>query len=193
MLDTLVKLKSKISTLFNIVDSSKCAAILTDVDPSSRKILKVNDIFCKLTGYSKEYCVGRNCKFLQGEESDPATILRMREALNQQIPFYADMINYHKNGTKFSNRLVTLPIVIEDRSFFIGFQIDSTSIAKKSLTEPHNNLEKQALLRDFLAPKLCTIYTLIKLQEGGVPLYNSNHLKTLQASFREIRDFVSEL
>ncbi len=192
MLDSLVKLKSKTSILFDIVDSSKCAAILTDADPNSRKILRVNDLFSRLTGYSKEHCVGKNCKFLQGKESDQSTILRMREALNQQIPFYADVINYRKDGTKFYNRLVTLPIVIEDHSFFIGFQIDSTSIDTKTI-DPQKDLEKQAYLKDFLAPKLCTIYTLIKLQQNGVPLYNSSHLKTLQASFREIKDFVSNL
>jgi PAS domain S-box-containing protein len=32
----------------------------------------VNDAFCELTGYDREEVIGRNCRFLQGPQSDPA-------------------------------------------------------------------------------------------------------------------------
>jgi PAS domain S-box-containing protein len=42
---------------------------------SDQVILSVNTAFTVITGYSETECVGRNCRFLQGPESDPKTIV----------------------------------------------------------------------------------------------------------------------
>lgn len=43
----------------------------------------VNEAFCRMTGYERDEIIGRNCRFLQGPDSDPGAIARIREAMQQ--------------------------------------------------------------------------------------------------------------
>ncbi|MFL5257423.1 MAG: PAS domain-containing protein, partial [Rhodopila sp.] len=54
---------------------------LADTNLPDCPLVYVNPAFCDLTGYTSEEAVGRNCRFLQGPETDPATIARARHAL----------------------------------------------------------------------------------------------------------------
>ncbi len=43
----------------------------------------VNEAFCRITGYAREEVIGRNCRFLQGPDTDPVVVERIRTALDQ--------------------------------------------------------------------------------------------------------------
>ena len=77
--------------------------IVTDSD---QIILSVNSAFTEITGYSEAECIGRNCRFLQGPESDPKTIDRIREACMVGASFSGEILNYRKDGTIFWNDLL---------------------------------------------------------------------------------------
>ncbi|XP_061993567.1 phototropin-1B-like [Rosa rugosa] len=47
--------------------------------------------------------LGRNCRFLQGPETDPATVKKIREAIDNQTDVTVQLINYTKSGKKFWN------------------------------------------------------------------------------------------
>jgi PAS domain-containing protein len=76
------------------------------------------------TGYSVEESLHRNCRFLQGPETDPHAVEAIRMALRAETRFTIDILNYRKDGTPFLNRLRIRPIYDGDGAllFFAGAQ-----------------------------------------------------------------------
>lgn len=94
-------------------------AMLTD---ASRKIVWVNRAFTTITGYAPEEAIGKSPGYLlQGEESDPRAIQRMRAALDSAKPFKEEMLNYRKDGESYWVEIRVEPIFTasgELRGFF---------------------------------------------------------------------------
>lgn len=72
-------------------------------------ILSVNAAFENITGYSLADAKGRNCRFLQGPLTDPATAARIRDALASGREFSGEVLNYRKDGVTFWNELTISP------------------------------------------------------------------------------------
>jgi PAS domain S-box-containing protein len=93
-------------------------AILTD---ASRKIIWVNQAFTEITGYSPKEAIGKKPgQLLQGEESDPAVIQRMRIALSEGKPFREELLNYRKSGESYWVDIQVEPI-FSDKGELRGF------------------------------------------------------------------------
>ncbi|MGF1475843.1 MAG: PAS domain-containing protein [Geminicoccaceae bacterium] len=108
------------------------SAVVADPSKPDMPIIFVSDEFEAQTGYAADEVLGRNCRFLQGPETDPATVQIIREALAEQATLTIDILNYRKNGTKFWNRLRLRPLYSEqsDMVFYAGAQtvIDATEV-----------------------------------------------------------------
>ncbi|MFR9803986.1 SpoIIE family protein phosphatase [Pseudonocardia sp. RS010] len=101
---------------------------ITDPRRADDPLIWVNPSFTRLTGYEVEEAVGRNCRFLQGRNTDPASIERMRAALRAQEPITEVLLNYRKDGTAFWNQVSISPVVdgAGDLVNFVGVQNDVT-------------------------------------------------------------------
>ncbi|WP_433506437.1 SpoIIE family protein phosphatase [Pseudonocardia halophobica] len=101
---------------------------ITDPRRPEDPLIWVNPSFTRLTGYAVEDAVGRNCRFLQGRNTDPASIERMRAALRAQQPITEVLLNYRKDGTAFWNQVSISPVVdgAGDLVNFVGVQNDVT-------------------------------------------------------------------
>nr|WP_267665782.1 PAS domain-containing protein [Halorubrum yunnanense] len=90
-------------------------------------IVYANDEFEALTGYGSEM-FGTDCRFLQGEDTDPETTATLRAAIDEERPVGVDILNYRRNGQKFWNRLTVAPIRDEAGTVthFVGFQTEIT-------------------------------------------------------------------
>ncbi len=49
--------------------------------------------------------MGRNCRFLQGEETSPQDVKRISDALKSEKECSVNLLNYKKDGTKFVNEV----------------------------------------------------------------------------------------
>jgi PAS domain S-box-containing protein len=96
------------------------------VDPSrpDQPIIYVSEAFEAQTGYPPEETLGRNCRFLQGRETDPRAARAIREALAAQTEITIDILNYRKDGVEFWNRLRIRPLFDENGKllYFVGAQ-----------------------------------------------------------------------
>ena len=91
-------------------------------------IIYANKGFEKLTGYRTEDVLGKNCRFLQGSDTDPDKVKEIREAIREQRECTVEILNYRKDGTPFWNSLSITPIRNNDGNVtnYIGIQSDIT-------------------------------------------------------------------
>jgi PAS domain S-box-containing protein len=91
-------------------------------------VIYANAAFERITGYPVAEVVGRNCRFLQGEDTDPETVARMRRAVDNWEPVTVEVRNYRRNGEEFWNQVTIAPIYDEngEPSHYVGFQQDVT-------------------------------------------------------------------
>jgi len=68
--------------------------------------------------------LGRDCRFLQGEGTNPETRATLREAIDDERPASVDILNYRCNGQQFWNRLTVAPISDADGevTHYVGFR-----------------------------------------------------------------------
>ena len=97
------------------------------------RIEYANDAFCAMTGYAPEEVIGRNCRFLQGEDRQQDCIARIRETLNRHEAGKFLLRNYRKGGELFWNELSLAPIHDDNRRArgFVGVQRDVTELIEK--------------------------------------------------------------
>ncbi|OYR41736.1 PAS domain-containing sensor histidine kinase [Halorubrum sp. Ib24] len=112
------------------MDEAPVGITIADVDESGdgdNPLVYTNDEFEALTGYGTEV-FGSDCRFLQGEDTDPETTAAIREAIDEERPVGVDVLNYRRNGQKFWNRLTVAPIRDEAGTVthYVGFQTDIT-------------------------------------------------------------------
>lgn len=102
--------------------------IITDPKQQDNPIIFANDAFLKMTGYAREEIQGKNCRFLQGPETDRNDVTRIREAIENRTDIGVDLLNYRKDGTKFWNALYISPVSNEagELQYFFASQLDVT-------------------------------------------------------------------
>jgi PAS domain S-box-containing protein len=102
----------------------RVSMILTDPRAEDNPIVYVNSAFERTTGYARSAVIGRNCRFLQGEETDKRAVDRLREAVKAGRDATVDIVNYHADGSPFLNRLIIAPITDSDGQviYFLGIQ-----------------------------------------------------------------------
>jgi PAS domain S-box-containing protein len=123
------------------IDPSVHSISLADARRPDCPLIYVNRGFERLTGYRREEALGRNCRFLQGPETDSFSIKRMREALSAGEALILDLLNYRKDGSKFWNRISLQPVLSADGqvTHVIGIQSDVSQ-----LIQLQDNLEQWA-------------------------------------------------
>jgi PAS domain S-box-containing protein len=104
------------------------AFTITDPRQEDDPLVWVNPSFTRITGYSYEESVGRNCRFLQGPSTDPAVVDRVRRALREQEAVTVTLLNHRRDGTAFWNQLAISPVFDGEGDLvsFVGVQTDVT-------------------------------------------------------------------
>src|SRR5687768_2262080 len=110
------------------IRATRMPMVISDARRPDHPILFANDAFLELTGYSRDEVTGRNCRFLQGRNTDPATIRRLREAVAAGRDIKEDVLNYRKDGSTFWNALYISPVTNErdEAVYFFASQLDVT-------------------------------------------------------------------
>jgi PAS domain S-box-containing protein len=101
---------------------------ISDNLQTDNPIVYANFGFERLTGYNREDVLGKNCRFLQGPDSDPQVIKEISRAIHAEESCSVEILNYHKDGTPFWNQLSITPIRDETGRVtnFLGIQSDIT-------------------------------------------------------------------
>ncbi|WP_257299262.1 bacterio-opsin activator domain-containing protein [Haloarchaeobius sp. FL176] len=121
------------------LDEAPVGITIADANAPDMPLVYVNESFERLTGYEREFAIGRNCRFLQGEDSDPEAIQAMRDAIEAQESESVELVNYTKDGERFWNRVDIAPVrnSAGEVTHYVGFQTDVTDRVDAERTAEH--------------------------------------------------------
>ncbi|XP_061991622.1 protein TWIN LOV 1 isoform X2 [Rosa rugosa] len=88
----------------------KQSFVLTDPHLPDMPIVYASEAFFKLTGYARHEVLGRNCRFLSGEDTDSSAIYRIKESVQNEKACTVRILNYRKDKSSFWNLLHVSPI-----------------------------------------------------------------------------------
>ncbi|MEH3038945.1 MAG: histidine kinase famiy protein [Sphingomonas paucimobilis] len=113
---------------FAAVKTTRMPMIVTDPNLPDNPIIFANPAFLSMTGYGADEVLGRNCRFLQGAETDPDTVAEIGGAIREQRETSVELINYKKNGSAFWNALFISPVLDGDGRlrYYFASQLDVT-------------------------------------------------------------------
>ncbi len=157
-------LLSPIGTL----ESLREGVTISDPHQKDNPLVYANESFLRLTGYALEDVIHRNCRFLQGPQTDPQDIACIRQALKAGTPLTVELLNYRKDGTPFWNRLTISPIRNDagDITHFIAIQRDVTQYH-----EQQQKLRAQSASLASLEEALTLLRSRVKEQEDTIAAF----------------------
>ncbi len=141
------------------------ALTIADLSLEDEPLVYVNRAFEKMTGYSSASVLGRNCRFLQGEKTKPATVKALAKAIANREDIEASVYNYRADGEGFWNRLVMGPLQSSEgdvSDFYVGIQYDMGSEISPT---PSETVETQlAEVQHRVKNHLSMVVSMIRLQ-----------------------------
>jgi PAS domain S-box-containing protein len=148
------------------IDSSANGIVITDPNLPDHPIVYANPAFLRMTGYAEEEVLGRNCRFLQGDDRGQEAIGELRAAIRAGRTAEVVLRNYRKDGTLFWNDLTVSPVFDDEGNVirFVGIQDD---ITQQKLAE--DALRVQAEASEVLAMPLDYEERLASLARLAVP------------------------
>ncbi|MGR5065029.1 ATP-binding protein [Photobacterium sp. DNB22_13_2] len=121
-----VVLTEKVTELAQVAEHARDVIIITD---AKGKITWVNPAFERLTGYQHVEVVGKKPgELLQGDNTDPATVMYMSNRLAEKLPVKSEVLNYSKSGQEYWVEMDITPVLNErgDVIRFIAVERDIT-------------------------------------------------------------------
>jgi PAS domain S-box-containing protein len=112
--------------LFESVGLSPIATVISNPRRPDNPLEVANAAFCSLTGYAEREILGRNCRFLAGELTEPWVTDRIRQAIGSRRSVLVDILNYRQDGSQFRNAVLVSPLFDEegDLAWFLGSQVE---------------------------------------------------------------------
>lgn len=163
---------------------------ITISDPArdDNPLIYANDKFAEMTGYDRGEIVGRNCRFLQGEETREEPVAEMRHAIEAEEPVAVELRNYRKNGELFWNRVTIAPLYGEDGELehFVGFLEDVTS--RRELLEEFSSLG--AVLAHDMQNPLQTIRGRLEL---AIEDDDTTHVEAAMAPLERLAELIDDV
>jgi PAS domain S-box-containing protein len=140
------RLSERLRLLEGAFGAAADAVIITDCAQADNPIIAVNPAFTRVTGYTADDALGRNCRFLQGTDRGQPEVDVLREAVRSRRAALVTLRNYKKDGTLFWNELRMAPVHDDQGNVthFVGVQNDITGrvTAEQALVRRTADLER---------------------------------------------------
>ena len=112
----------------DVLSKAQRSFCITNMEIDNYPIIYASPMFLEMTGYPVEEVVGKNCRFLQGKDTDKGDVARISEAISQGDEINIPLLNYRKDGSSFWNNLHLTPLKsqVGEVLLYVGIQIEIT-------------------------------------------------------------------
>ena len=134
------RLNPKDQALLDMLDPLVHNYVITDPAKDDNPIIYASDHFSTFTQYPYEEIVGRNCRFLQGKDTEKKHVSAIRKAVNEENDENVTLLNYKKDGTKFTNDFFICPLHTMDDGrtvYYLGVQHEKVSGRDKAVSHTY--------------------------------------------------------
>ncbi|MEG4800783.1 EAL domain-containing protein [Microcoleus sp. ARI1-B5] len=123
-----IRSQERLQIMERAIESCSNGIAITDATVADNPIIYVNPSFERITGYSRDELIGKNCRFLLGGDTDTAAAKQLRIAIEEGRESQVILHNFRKDGTAFWHELSIAPVYNSRRhlTHFIGVQTDIT-------------------------------------------------------------------
>jgi PAS domain S-box-containing protein len=141
-IDDLKRAESELRFRDRAIHAVSQGIVLTDPAQDDNPIVFASESFERLTGYPTAESTGRNCRFLQGKDTDPVAVSRIRAAIERRQSCRVELLNYRKDGTPFWNEVAISPVHDDTGRLvhFVGTQTDVTE--RRRLAEQYRQAQR---------------------------------------------------
>lgn len=171
---------------------TQVAMVVTNPHLEDNPIVYVNQAFTRVTGFARSASIGRNCRFLQGENTSKKEVDRLRAGIESDEVASVDILNYRANGEPFMNRLIVAPITDAEgkTQYFLGIQKElRQSDVQAESAETNSQLME---IQNRVTSDMSMIIGMIRQQSAttSVPedfVALSRRIETLQLLYEEMK------
>jgi len=155
---------------FAAIEMTRMPMILTDPNRDDNPIVFANKAFLDLTGYEEDEILGRNCRFLQGAQTDRAHVTEMREAVRTKSAVALELLNYRRDGSPFWNAVFIGPVYDKagDLRFFFASQLDVTR--RRNTEQSYRQAQKMESIGQLTAGLAHDFNNLLQVVNGNLEL-----------------------
>lgn len=152
-----------------VIEAVDVGVTIADPAQEDMPLIYVNPGFTKMTGYSMDEAIGKNCRYLQGDVSNHGARATIRNTLNENKSCNVELENFTKTGEPFQNLLTISPLHLNGKlRYFVGVQHDVSQIKRQ-----REELEQRNL---FIHAILDTLEDIVILTDGKLMLYANQML-----------------
>lgn len=161
------------SVFFAAIEMTRMPMILTDPNQDDNPIAFANKAFLDLTGYEESEVLGRNCRFLQGAQTDRNAVAELREAIAERQSIALELLNYRRDGSPFWNAVFIGPVydVSGKLLYFFASQLDVTR--RRNTEQSYRQAQKMESIGQLTAGLAHDFNNLLQVVNGNLDLLSA--------------------
>ncbi len=161
------------TVFFAALQMTRMPMTLTDPNQPDNPIVFANKAFLDLTGYEENEVLGRNCRFLQGAETDRDSVAELREAIARKEAIALELINYRRDGSSFWNAVFVAPVLGPDGEllYFFASQLDVTR--RRESEQSFRQAQKMEAIGQLTAGLAHDFNNLLQVVSGNIDIVAS--------------------
>jgi PAS domain S-box-containing protein/diguanylate cyclase (GGDEF)-like protein len=121
------------SILPAVVEEFSDGVAIARISGGNGPLIYVNTAFEQLTGYERREAIGKDCRYLQGNERDQPEVARIRSAIVAADPVDVTLRNYRKDGSAFWNSLSLRPFTVGGELLYFGILRDVSAVRETEI------------------------------------------------------------
>jgi PAS domain S-box-containing protein len=155
---------------FAAIEMTRMPMILADPNIDDTPIVFANKAFLDLTGYEEAEVLGRNCRFLQGAETDRGTVAELRDAVQRKQSIATEILNYRRDGSPFWNAVFIGPVydTAGKLLYFFASQLDVTR--RRNTEQQNRQVQKMESIGQLTAGLAHDFNNLLQVVNGNLEL-----------------------